>query len=469
MDIKCLDILHFNDVYNIEEQKQEPVAGAARFTTALKEHGAGKGSIVLFSGDCLSPSYVSNATQGRHMPPIMNKMSIQCSLFGNHEFDFGLDVCQECADACNFPWINSNIYDAETNTLIGTDLSYKIIKNNDLKIGIIGLVEKEWVETIPCFTSSTLDVKDFCEVGRKLGKFLKIQQKCHLVIALTHMRWPNDRLLASSVPEIDLIFGGHDHDYAYEWIQLDEALLLLHDTDEPADNDKITLKRLILKSGSDYQMFSHLKVKYDKQNCKLLDIEIEKVIVDSHWEPDEEVQQVVKQYTEKLEKKLDRPLGRIEVQLDARFTSIRSHETNIGNLICDIVLTAVDADCVLFNSGSLRADRIIPAGMFTLRDLSNILPILDKLVVIEITGEQLIEALENSVSEYPKCEGRFPIIGGMRFAFNPSKPSGGRILTESVSVQNEPIIMDKKYRLCIKHYLYAGNDGFHVFPKCPVC
>lgn len=51
-----------------------------------------------------------------------------------------------------------------------------------------------------------------------------------------------------------------------------------------------------------------------------------------------------------------------------------------------------------------------PAGDFTLRDLSSIIPMRDPLVVVEITGEQLLEVLENSVSKYPSLEGRFPQV-----------------------------------------------------------
>ncbi|VDP53499.1 unnamed protein product [Schistosoma margrebowiei] len=411
MDTDILHILHFNDVYNVEEQKQEPVGGAARFTTALKSHGAGQHSIVLFSGDCLSPSYISNITYGQHIPSIMNKMYIQCSLFGNHEFDYGMNNFYEFINQCNFPWINSNVYDNELNELLGTKLSYKIIdynnnnnnnNNNNIRIGIIGLIEKEWIEVIPCFTTSNIHVKDFIITSRQLANYLKIQKKCHFVIVLTHMRWLNDRLLAINVPEIDLILGGHDHDYQYEWIQLNKNLLL--DTNLLLDKNKINIERLIIKSGSDYKTFSHLYIKYDKENYKILNIDIEKVLIDSHWEPDNEVQELVIKSTKKLEKNLDKPLGRIETDFDVRSNLVRLKESNIGNFICDIVLTAIEADCVLFNTGTLRGDRIFKAGLFTLRDLMTILPYLDKLSVIEITGSQLIEALENSVSEYPKSE-----------------------------------------------------------------
>ncbi|CAI2732500.1 unnamed protein product [Schistosoma spindalis] len=519
MDTDILHILHFNDVYNVEEQKQEPLAGAARFTTALKKHGAGKQSIVLFSGDCLSPSYISNITQGQHIPPIMNKMFINCSLFGNHEFDFGMNNFYKCINQCNFSWINSNVYDKELNELLGTKLFYKIIIHNNLKIGIIGLIEKEWINVIPCFTTSIIDVKDIIITSRKLGTYLKIKKKCHFIIVLTHMRWLNDRLLAMNVPEIDLILGGHDHDYQYEWIKLNDNLLydknlLLNknqiniqrliiksgsdyktfshlyikydkinykilnidieqvlidsrwEPDNEVNKNQINIQRLIIKSGSDYKTFSHLYIKYDKINYKILNIDIEQVLIDSRWEPDNEVQELVIKSTKKLEEKLDIPLGRIETDLDVRSNIVRLKESVIGNFICDIVLTAVEVDCVLFNTGTLRGDRIFKAGLFTLRDLSTILPYLDKLSVIEITGSQLIEALENSVSEYPKSEGRFPMIGGIRFTFNPIKPIGKRILIDELTIQNESINIKRNYRLCITDYLYNGNDGYHIFPKC---
>lgn len=58
-----------------------------------------------------------------------------------------------------------------------------------------------------------ISYKSYVEIGRKLAIELKTKDNCDLVIALTHMRWNNDRALAVQVPEIDLFLGGHDHDY----------------------------------------------------------------------------------------------------------------------------------------------------------------------------------------------------------------------------------------------------------------
>ena len=84
---------------------------------------------------------------------------------------------------------------------------------------------------------------------------------------------------------------------------------------------------------------------------------------------------------------MDEILGCFSVELDGRFSSIRTSETNLGNFICDILLAACNCDIAVLNSGTLRSDRIHPVGEFKMRDLMTILPMLDSLVVLEISGK----------------------------------------------------------------------------------
>jgi 5'-nucleotidase len=86
---------------------------------------------------------------------------------------------------------------------------------------------------------------------------------------------------------------------------------------------------------------------------------------------------------------MDEVLGSFAVPLDGRFASIRTSETNLGNWVCDAILAALGADFVLLNSGTLRSDRLHPAGEFTLRDLMNVLPMMDSLTVISVTGASM--------------------------------------------------------------------------------
>jgi 5'-nucleotidase len=79
-------------------------------------------------------------------------------------------------------------------------------------------------------------------------------------------------------------------------------------------------------------------------------------------------------------------LGEMKTELDGRFSKVRSQETNLGNFICDVILAAVEADCCILNSGSLRSDTLHPAGVFRVRDLKAIVPFADSMSVVSVTG-----------------------------------------------------------------------------------
>ncbi len=125
---------------------------------------------------------------------------------------------------------------------------------------------------------------------------------------------------------------------------------------------------------------------------------IERYTIDVIVKEHEKVKKIVDDYMEDLNKELDVVLGDVKVDLDGRFCTVRSRESNLGNFICDTILEAVEADCCLLNSGSFRSDTLHPAGHFKIRDLKAILPYVDGLSVLAVSGEQLHQALENSVS-----------------------------------------------------------------------
>ena len=97
-----------------------------------------------------------------------------------------------------------------------------------------------------------------------------------------------------------------------------------------------------------------------------------------------------------------------------------------------------------------------------------ILPMVDPLVVLEVTGDQLLQALENGVSKYPRLEGRFPQVSGISFTFDPSQPSGSRVSTSSVSVGGKKLASKLTYTLCTKNYIASGKDGYSVFKHARV-
>ena len=83
-----------------------------------------------------------------------------------------------------------------------------------------------------------------------------------------------------------------------------------------------------------------------------------------------------------------------------------------------------------------------------------------------ILGSQIIECLENGVSQWPKLEGRFPQVSGISFAFDGSKPPGSRVDPQFVKIGDEYVHPDKVYRMVTKAYLANGKDGYDVLAKC---
>ncbi|KAK4310995.1 hypothetical protein Pmani_017489 [Petrolisthes manimaculis] len=437
-----ITLVHFNDVYNVEEQKMEPVAGAARFKTAIKSL-ADRDPLVLFSGDILAPSIMSSFTRGEQMIPVMNQLDIKCAVYGNHDFDFGLERLIEVADQTNFPWLMSNVEDNETGEPLADGVITHTLTWHGWKIGLIGLVEREWLETLATINVEEVTFTDYVDKGRELASQLRAEG-CDYVIALTHMRTPNDIRLAENVDGIDLILGGHDH--VYELLKI---------------NDKI-----VLKSGTDFREFSALTL--TRSASGTVSVDVEKIVVDSRFEADQELKDSLVQFEAVVGEKMEESLGTFGVDLDGRFSSIRTSETNLGNFICDVLLAACSADVAILNSGTLRSDRIHPKGDFRMRDLMTILPMLDTLLVLEVTGDVLLKTLENGVSQYPKLEGRFPQIAGLTFVFDPSAPAGSRVASDLVKVGDEYLNLEAKYRLVTKAYMRHGRDGYTMLVDCPI-
>ncbi|CAG2103416.1 unnamed protein product [Medioppia subpectinata] len=436
-------ILHFNDCYNVEPRSEEPSGGAARLVTAFNSFKH-LNPMVLFSGDIIAPSIMSTFTKGEQMVPVVKALGIDCALYGNHEFDFGVDNLLSFVSQTSFPWLMSNVFDNETNRPLGDGKVWHILDKCGKKFGIIGLIEEEWLATLATLALDDVTYLDFVSEGRKLAKLLKEKENVDFVIALTHMRTPNDCRLAENVDQIDLILGGHDHDYEV----------------------KIVNGKYIIKSGTDFRQFSKIDITFNEQT---FDIKVKEFNVNSYdYEEDNDLKAELEKYSDVIEGKMDSVLGHLSCELDGRFASIRTKETNLGNLVADIMLASTHSDLAILNSGTLRSDQIHHKGPFKLRDLVTIMPMMDALIVLNATGQQIWKALENGVSLWPRLEGRFPQVAGIKFSFNPSKPGGNRIDPKYIKIGDEYLDLEQNYRLVTKAYLSQGKDGYDVLKECEV-
>lgn len=149
--------------------------------------------------------------------------------------------------------------------------------------------------------------------------------------------------------------------------------------------------------------------------------------------------------------------------LDTQFSTVRSRESAIGNFLADLMRKEHNADCALIHGGTIRADKLYSKGFMTRGDWNDIIPFQTSVVLLEATGEQIVQALENGVSKVPALEGRFVHPSNITFAYDPTKPEGARILRNSVTLGDGKIDLDKTYKVAVPNFLSWGKDGFDCF------
>lgn len=175
--------------------------------------------------------------------------------------------------------------------------------------------------------------------------------------------------------------------------------------------------------------------------------------------PDPEVAALVKTYEDALDAELDVAVGTTSVELDSRRATVRTRESTMGNLIADAIRERLGADIGLTNGGGVRGDRTYAAGTaLTRKDILTELPFGNVAVLIELTGAQLLEALENGVSRIEDSAGRFPQVSGLSFTFDAARAPGKRV--SDVRIGTQPLDPARTYRVATNDFIYAGGDGY---------
>ncbi|KAK4156079.1 Metallo-dependent phosphatase-like protein [Chaetomidium leptoderma] len=459
-----LRILHYNDVYHLDPSSAEPVGGIGRFVTVCNEYRdaerfQGQPELVtLFSGDVFNPSLESSVTKGSHMVPLLNRIGTDCACVGNHDLDFGVGQFRHLASKCNFPWLLANVLDPALGDgvpLGNAKKTHMITTSNGIKVGLLGLGEREWLDTINSLPPDII-YRSASEVARELVPQLRAEG-ADIIIAITHMRQPNDNKLATQLggDNIDIILGGHDHFYAHG---------LINGTH-------------VLRSGSDFKQLSYIEVRRANKEGgdgsknssssssssssgqpRRWDVDIWRRDIVRTIPEDAATLALVDKLTAKLKNSLEKAIGWAAAPLDARFTTVRTKESNLGNFVCDIMRHHYGADCALMAAGTIRGDQVYAPGPIRVKDVTDCFPFEDPVVVIKVSGKGIWDALENGVSLYPALEGRFPQVSNINFEFDPSRPVGSRIV--SAEIGGSLLDNDRIYVLATRGYMARGKDGY---------
>ncbi|WP_366655885.1 5'-nucleotidase C-terminal domain-containing protein [Fodinicurvata sp. EGI_FJ10296] len=436
-DSTTFTFLHVNDFDRMEGSGDR--GGYARLAAILADEESRSDNVfMVHGGDSISPCLLCGFDQGAHHFDLMNQLGVDFYALGNHEFDFGPDVAEERVAEADFPVVNSNV--VRGGELLDGTVESATIDVDGFTVGILGLTTPSTADIASPEDAEFLPILD---VTADTASALR-EDGADLVVAIAHTGVSEDMSLINQ-HAVDLILGGHDHFLFTYW---DDSTAFV-EADEQAN----------------YVVAVDVTMTRDEDGS----VEWEpafRIIDSADFEPDADMAAAVQTYEDQLSDQLDVDIGTTATELDSRRSFVRSRETTFGNLVADAIRDAVDADVAITNGGGIRGDTTYAAGtVLTRRDIQTELPFGNTTVKLEVTGADIVEALEIGVGTVEEGQGRFPQVSGLSFTYDPSAEPGNRVV--EVMVDGEPIDRDATYSLATNNFMADGGDAYTVFVDAP--
>jgi 5'-nucleotidase/UDP-sugar diphosphatase len=427
--------------------------GSARLATAINDARARSGnSILVDGGDQFQGSLFYTYYKGKLAAEMMNKMGYTAMTVGNHEFDDGPEVLKGFADAVNFPVLMSNADLTRENLLKNIIKKSVVIEQNGERIGLIGLTPTD-TDELASPGPNVLFSDPIAAVQGEVDKLTAMG--VNKIIVLSHSTYQVDQAIAAKTTGVDVIVGGHSN-------------TLLSNTNERAEGPYPTMVKntAIVQAYAYGKFLGELNVTFDDDG-NIMQAVGEPLVMDNTVNEDAATKSRIAEAAI--------PLGNIRAKVVANSSAIiqgerdvcRIQECEMGNLVADAMLDNVADQGVtiaIANSGGLRAS--IDAGEVTMGEVLTVLPFSNTLATFEISGQVVIDALENGVSQVEDVKGRFPQVAGLRFIWDPSiAPNEGRIVEVLVAKGNGfvPIDPAANYMVVSNNYVRTGGDGYKMF------
>jgi len=457
-----------------EKQKVE-VGGLARFATVVnQEELANPGNLFVTNAGDINEGPLFYFFHGGAETTGLNQAGVEIATLGNHEFDLGEPVLLEAMSKADYPFVVSNLTPREGALPESMLSTYVMTAENGVKVGFFGLLPGELHSVTG--GAGRFDVNaNYAEVSREMVKKLR-NEKCQVVVALTHIGYGEDLRLAEQVAGIDLILGGHSH---------------------TAVADKVLVegpggwKTLVTQAGSmtRYAGIVHLVVEKNKVNPEKSTWELKELTASIAEDP--RVVNALLPFEEKIEAELGKPFSTLTVDADARKAMVRAQESALGNVLADALRWKAKSRIAVLNGGGIRGDKVYPAGDLSYRTLYEMFLYGNTLAMVDLKGSEIKEILEISASalvgpgdEYDSAlrapTGGFLQISGLKVVYDlaaePALIDNDSVLQRpgkrlvSVEVLQEdgswlPLRDDEVYSVATMNWTSGGGDKYYVFAE----
>lgn len=526
-------VLYTNDVHcGVDEN-----IGYAGLALYKKEMQAQTPYVTLIdAGDAIQGAPIGTLSDGGYLIDIMNKVGYDFAVPGNHEFDYGMPRFLELAGKLSCGYYSSNFMDLRTGSAVFAP--YKIFTYGDTKVAFVGATTPEsFTKSTPAYFQDGNGnyIYGFCEDENGQKLYDQIQSSvnsakaegANYVILVGHLgengttdRWTSDNVIKNTTG-INVLIDGHSHEEYGKYVKNKEGQdvlltqtgtklknfgkLTLH-TDGTFSNELVSqvpagagtsaytvkngdsLSRIAKRELGSYNRWNEIyEANRDKiKDPNVLTVGVQLVIPGKSavtadgkaidYDTDKFIKVIQAQYNETLKT----VIGHTDVELTVNDPAtgkraVRSAETNLGDLSADAYRYVLGAEIGLSNGGGVRAN--IKAGNITYNDTLTVFPFGNMGCVVEVTGQQIKDALEMASRNCPKENGGFLHVSGLTYTIDTSKASNvqvdekdkfikvnGAYRVSDIMVGGAALDVNKTYTVAAHNYmLKSSGDGMTMF------
>lgn len=457
--IRTVTLLFTNDVESAYDpipafwlEDQEMIGGIAEMTTLIETIRRTERNVFLFDSGDIFTGALAKLTEGRLAFELMITMGYDAMAIGNHEFEYGHEIFAWQKNRAPFPVLGANFFYRDTDHPYAQ--AHAVIERNGVRIGVIGIMGQDAVTAIIPSFIAPLDVTDPAEAVRR--SVAELEDDVDLIVLLTHQgktapmqtdAESDPRLqrdidadirLAGAVEGIDVLLAGHA------------------DAGTPKPVVHPETGTIIMQTYGQATHLGYLRLTLDASTDDIVDHDGRLIPVDpAKHEPHAAITAKLDEYGNAFPE-LKEVVGRTTDRMNRRYIE----ESDIGNLFADALAAVAGTDVALVHGGSLRKD--LPGGDIRRVDLLDAYPFVDDIIVKEMTGAEIREALEQSYT----LERGLLQIAGLEVTYDLTRPERSRVVT--VERNGRPLADGARLSVAAPGFLAEGGDLYTVFATKPV-
>ncbi|WP_274360280.1 bifunctional metallophosphatase/5'-nucleotidase [Entomospira culicis] len=410
------------------------------YKLALEEQG--HQVILLDSGNTIQGSLFTNMKKGETTIEVMNMVGYDAINVGYHDMIFGDQQWRNLHQIASFPILSSNlIWNEDPITL-----PYTMFTVDQLKIAVVGLTSPRVVEINQHQLSESRIIDPFAHITSQLEE---LSTQADHIILMTSL-------------------GENSSEMASRIITLFPDILLIIDSDHILlDSDgEIVQNSLIINNVRYAKSMNHTTLTI--QDNQILTVHNKRLTTeDLHLNEAQqqhpavqEVRALMQRLRAEAEALTQETIILLPQRLNGEKESVRTRQTLLGSIITDSFRLMSNADIAFINGGAIRAS--LPKGEISYANIFNVMPFDNSIIIITLTGQQIKEALEHSVSQLPEDFSGLLHVSGLTYNYIVT-PEGNSVL--DIWFHQRPLNLTKNYKVAITTFLHQGGDGFSVFEQ----